>query len=173
MWGAPDQEDKWTGPQSRSQGSRRGRRGLWGVLRGKGSEERRKKKSNGSTGRETKEEEQYLEKQQAELVQLITQTCFQALLSCPLLGFHFQLGFPLASLLHPPASLHLLSTSPGGRCGSRGVRGLGSAPQGVRRRGRKQSPKQNRTWRSSPPSGSFPLHQHKYKTAAERNARME
>lgn len=76
-WGweaCPDQGDKWTGPQSRSQGSGRGRRGLWGVLRGKGSEERRKKKSNGSTGRETKGEEQYLEEQQAGLVQLITQT---------------------------------------------------------------------------------------------------
>lgn len=37
-------------PQSRSWGSGRGRRGLWGILRGKGSEEERKKKSDGSSG---------------------------------------------------------------------------------------------------------------------------
>lgn len=106
------------------------RRGLWGVMRGRGSEERRKRKRDGSTGQEPREEEQYLEKQQAGAgVAPRYANMVPGAAPLPLPSFHFQLGFLLASLLRSAASLNLLSTSAWTRRGRR-VRGLDSAPQG-------------------------------------------
>lgn len=115
------------------------------------------KRGDRNTGRETKEEEPYLEKQQAEVGQRVIQ--HDPGRHCPAAPSQLSLSawLPPTSLLHPSCRPDLLSTlAPrlGAFEAAGRVRGLDSAQEEVRRAGRKESPKQNRTQGSTPPSGS-------------------